>query len=302
MFQDLLAFLVGLGATDPLGFQAPRAPRVLQGKRVHQERWARKAALVTQAPQDPREARETPAPLVFPGRPAWQEPLVQLDLQDPQDPPGHQDQDLLLDLMTWKALEHPSGPQPAAPMGHRDRPACQDSRGILEPAGHLGPREKLEPMEPVGSLASLAERAQRGPRDLKETKGALEKEVTQERMEWDSQACLGPQDPQGPWSTCRSRTEQWQAHQGLRAGPASQASLDLLDRRVTQVPEASRASQDPRVRRGSLAVSSALMAEPWALPRKEPRESQASVDPRVRMGGLGTRVRSAFLDGRVALG
>lgn len=45
----------------------------------------------------------------------------------------------------------------------------------------------------------------------------------------------------------------------------------------------------------------ALMAEPWATPRKEPRESQASEDPRVLMGDLGTRVKSASLDGRVVL-
>lgn len=302
MLRDLLASLVCLGATDPVGLQAPRAPQALQGKRVHQERRARKAALVTRAPQDPREAKETLAPLVLLGRAAWQEPLVRLDLQDPRDPPDHRDQDSLQDLTTWKAPEHPSGRQPAAPMGHRDLPACQDLRGILEPAGRLGPREKLEPMEPRASLASLAERAQLGPRGPKETKGAPEKGVSQDRMEWDSQACLGPQDPQGPWSTCRSRTEQWPVCQGLRAGLASRASLDLLDQRATRAPEESRGSQDPRVRRASLVASSALTAEPWALPRKEPRESQASEDPRVPMGGLGTRARSAFLDGRVALG
>lgn len=184
---------------------------------------------MTWAPQDPREARETLAPLELLGSAAWREPLGWLDLQDPRDPPGHQDQDSLLDSMTWKALEHPSGQQHAALMGHRDRLAHQDSRGILEPLGHLGPREKLELTEPAGSLASLAERAQLGPRDLKETRGAQEREVTQGRMEWDSRACPGPLDPQGPWSTCRSRMELWRACRGLRAGQASQASPDLLD-------------------------------------------------------------------------
>lgn len=55
------------------------------------------------------------------------------------------------------------------------------------------------------------------------------------------------------------------------------------------------------MRRESRALSLALMAEPWATPRKEPRESQASEDPRVLMGDLGTRVKSASLDGRVVL-
>lgn len=51
----------------------------------------------------------------------------------------------------------------------------------------------------------------------------------------------------------------------------------------------------------SQALSLALTAEPWALPRKEPRENQASEDPRVLMGDLGTRVKLASLDGRVVL-
>lgn len=68
---------------------------------------------------------------------------------------------------------------------------------------------------------------------------------------------------------------------------------------MTWVPKASRVFQGPRVRKASQVLSLALMAEPWALPRKEPRENQASEDPRVLMGDLGTRVKSASLDGRV---
>lgn len=67
---------------------------------------------------------------------------------------------------------------------------------------------------------------------------------------------------------------------------------------MTWVPKASRVFQGPRVRRESQAVSLALMAEPWATPRREPRENQASEDPRVRTDGLGTRVKLASLDGR----
>lgn len=79
-----------------------------------------------------------------------------------------------------------------------------------------------------------------------------------------------------------------------------QASLDLLGRRVTWVPKASGVFQDPRVRRENRALSLALMAEAWAMPRKEPRENQASEDPRVLMGDPDTRVKSASRDGRVA--
>lgn len=78
-----------------------------------------------------------------------------------------------------------------------------------------------------------------------------------------------------------------------------QAFLDLLGQRVTWVPKASRVFQGPRVRKVSQVLSLALMAEPWALPRKEPRENRAPEDPRVLMGVLGTRVKSASLDGRV---
>lgn len=70
---------------------------------------------------------------------------------------------------------------------------------------------------------------------------------------------------------------------------------------MTWVPKASRVFQGPRVRKVSQALSLALTAEPWALPRKEPRENQASEDPRVLMGDLGTRVKLASLDGRVVL-
>lgn len=78
-----------------------------------------------------------------------------------------------------------------------------------------------------------------------------------------------------------------------------QAFLDLLDRRVTWVPKASRVFRGPRVRRENQAPSLALMAESWATPRREPRENQASEDPRVLMDDLGTRVKLASLDGRV---
>lgn len=80
-----------------------------------------------------------------------------------------------------------------------------------------------------------------------------------------------------------------------------QAFPDLPGRRVTWVPKASRALQGPRVRRESQALSLALMAEPWATPRKEPRENKAFEDHRVLMGDPGTRVKSASLDGRVVL-
>lgn len=78
-----------------------------------------------------------------------------------------------------------------------------------------------------------------------------------------------------------------------------QAFLDLLDQRVTWVPKASGVFQDPRVRRESQALSLALMAELWVMPRREPRENQAFEDPRVLMDGLGTRVKLASPDGRV---
>lgn len=53
------------------------------------------------------------------------------------------------------------------------------------------------------------------------------------------------------------------------------------------------------MRKESQALSSALMAEPWAMPRREPRESQAFEDLRVLMDGLDTKVKLASLDGRV---
>lgn len=79
-----------------------------------------------------------------------------------------------------------------------------------------------------------------------------------------------------------------------------QAFRDLLDQRVTWVPKASGVFQGLRARRESQVLSLALMAELWAMPRKEPRENQALEDRRVLMGDLGTRVKSVSLDGRVA--
>lgn len=132
MHQDLQAFLVCLGRKDPRVFLVPRDLQVLQAKRAHQEQPARKAMLVMWVSQDPRGAKETLGPLVCLESLAWLDPLGQLDLQDPQGLRDHQDQDLLLDSMTWKVLEYPSGQQPEAPMGFRDLRGCQDSRGILE--------------------------------------------------------------------------------------------------------------------------------------------------------------------------
>lgn len=130
--QDLRAFLVCLGRKGLPDFLVPRDLQVLQAKRAHQDWLARKAMLARWASQDPRGAKETLGLLVRPGRLAWLDLLGQLDPQDPRDPRDHQDQDLLLDLMIWKALEYPSGQQPEAPMGCRDLQGCQDSREILE--------------------------------------------------------------------------------------------------------------------------------------------------------------------------
>lgn len=159
----------------------------------------------------------------------------------------------------------------------------------------------MEQTEPLGPQASPAERALLAPRGQKEIKEAREKKVTQGRTEWGIQASPGPLDPLDLWSTCQRRTAQWPVCQDPRAGRGTQAFLDLLGRRVTWAPKASGASRDPRVKRVNLAVSSVLMAELWPSPRKEPRESQASEDPRVHTDGLGTRERSASLDGRAAL-
>lgn len=109
LHRDLQAFLVCLGRKDPQVFLVPRDLQVLQAKRAHQERPARKAMLAMWVSQDPRGAKETLGPLVCLESLAWLGHLVQLDLQDPQGLRDHQDQDLLLDSMTWKALECPSG-------------------------------------------------------------------------------------------------------------------------------------------------------------------------------------------------
>lgn len=132
LHRDLQAFLVCLGRKDPQVFLVLRDLQVLQAKRAHQERPARKAMLAMWVSQDPRGAKETLGPSVCLESLAWLGPLGQLDPQDPQGLQDHQDQDLLLDSMTWKALEYPSGQQPEAPMGCRDLPGRRDSRGILE--------------------------------------------------------------------------------------------------------------------------------------------------------------------------
>lgn len=127
--QDLQAFLVYLGRKGPPVFLVPRD---LRAKRAHQEWLARKAVLVIWAAQDPRGAKETLDPLVCLESLACLDSLGQLDPQDLQGLQGHQDQDLLLDSMTWKVLEYLSGQQPEAPMDCRDLLACRESRGILE--------------------------------------------------------------------------------------------------------------------------------------------------------------------------
>lgn len=132
MLQDLQACLACLGGMGLLAFPGPRGPQVLLAKMAHQERQARKEALVMWAPQDPRESRETRALSGHLERMVRWDLVGQLDLKDPQGLPGHQDQDMLLDSMTWKALEHSSGQQPEALMDFRDLQAYQDSRGILE--------------------------------------------------------------------------------------------------------------------------------------------------------------------------
>lgn len=157
-------------------------------------------------------------------------------------------------------------------------------------------------MDLPGSPASLAERAQPEPRDPKEKKGPRERKVTQGGMEWGSLASPDPPGPQDLSSTCRSRTERWQACRDLRAGRGTQAFLDRLGQREIWAPKASGAPRDPRARRASRARSSAPMAARWALPRKEPRESPASEDRRVHMDGRGTKGRLASLGGRVAPG
>lgn len=197
MHQDLQAFLVYLGRKDPPVFQVPRDLQVLQAKRAHQEWPARKAVLVMWASQDPRGAKETLGPSVCLASLAWLDPLGQLDPQDLQGLQGHQDQDLLLDSMIWKALEYPSGQQPEALMGCRDLPGRRDSRGILEWQAYLEPREKLEQMEPRASLVPQEEKVQLDLRGQKERKGCREKRETQEKMEWAGRASLGLQDLQG---------------------------------------------------------------------------------------------------------
>lgn len=124
--QDLQAFLVCLDGMDPAAFLASQGPQVLQDGRDNQERLARKAASVKQAPQDPRAAREIQALLVLLGRTAWQDPRDRLDHRDPLDPLDHQDQDSLLDLMTWKAPGDLFWQQPEEWKGHRDCLAYQD--------------------------------------------------------------------------------------------------------------------------------------------------------------------------------
>lgn len=94
---------------DTLGSPAPQDLQEPQEKTGGQERLARKAALAKWAPQDLREARETPAPWVLLERTAWQEPPDQQDHQAPPDPLGLQDQDFPQGLMTWKAPGDPSG-------------------------------------------------------------------------------------------------------------------------------------------------------------------------------------------------
>lgn len=126
--QDLQAFLVFLGRKGPPVFLVPQD---LQAKRAHQEWPARKAVLAMRAAQDPRGAKETLGPLVCLESLACLDSLGQLDPQDLQGLQGHQDQDLLLDSMTWKVLEYLSGQQPEALMGCRDLLACRESRGIL---------------------------------------------------------------------------------------------------------------------------------------------------------------------------
>lgn len=245
----------------PPGFLGPQDPQVLQEKMGNQDRAARKAALARRAPQDPREARETPAPSAHLGSTAWQDAPDQQDHQGPRAPRGLQAQDSLRGLTTWKAPGAPSGRQPEVPMGRRDHLARLESRGILESWGHQGPRERPEQTELLGSPAFLAGRVQPGSRDQKEKKGPRERKATQGRTEWGSQASRDPLDPQGLLSTCRSRTERWRACRAPRAGWGSQASPDQPGRRETWAPEASRASRDPRARRVSRAWSSALTAE-----------------------------------------
>lgn len=132
MLQDLPAFLVCLGRKGPPDFLVLRDLQVLQAKRAHREWLARKAVLARWASRDPRGAKEILGLSVYLERLAWLDPLGQPDHQDPRDPRDHQDQDLPLDLMIWKALGCPSCQQPEAPTGCRDLQGCQDSRGILE--------------------------------------------------------------------------------------------------------------------------------------------------------------------------
>lgn len=120
---------------DTLGSPAPQDLREPPEKTGGQERRARKAASAKWAPQDLREARETPVSWVLLERTAWQEPPDQQDHRDypgPPGPPGLQDHDFPQGLMTWKAPGDPSGCQPEALTGYRERPASLDPRGILE--------------------------------------------------------------------------------------------------------------------------------------------------------------------------
>lgn len=164
---------------------APRDPKVPQEGRGSQEHRDQKATLAMWAPQDPRAVRGTPAPWVAQARLASWEPQGLLDLKDPPDPQGPlglQDQDLRLDLKTWKAPGFPSGQQPETPRGGRDCPEPQDSRGTLEQMGDQGPREKSVQMAPLASQASPGEMALWDPRDPREKRESRERKETPGRM------------------------------------------------------------------------------------------------------------------------
>lgn len=253
------AFPESLDGTDPLGLPGPRAPQVSQEEMGKQGRPARKAASARWAPPDRREARETPAPSALLGTPAWQGSPDQQDHQGPPGPPDLQAQDLPPGLTTWKAPGDPSGGLPKAPTGRRHRPARPESRGILEPWGQQGPREKSEQTELPGCPASPAERAQLDPRDQKERRAPGETKETPGRTEWGSRASRDPLDPQGLSSMYQ--TERWRACQAPRAARGLQASPDRPGQRVTWAPKASQASRDPRARRASQAQSSAPTAD-----------------------------------------
>lgn len=113
---------------------------------------------------------------------------------------------------------------------------------------------------PPDSPAFPAVRAQLVPRAPEETKEVGEKRVTPGRTAWGSLASPAPLVPRALWSMCRSRKVRWPECQDLRAGLVLLAFLDLPDRKVTWVPEASRVPLDPRVRRGSRVLSLVQMA------------------------------------------